>query len=181
MVLCKTYLKTNKDTNHRFPNIKHPPSDNNNLFNTSGYKEHSVSTKCHYYNSELTNIDWTISNHCEPIFLKELCIYKRKKLNGDVEMGRNISTLIKSKQVSSLIQPTMTKKCRDPDIFTIPCTIGKCTFAYAMLDLGASINVMPSIVYRSLKFGDLEPTSVMIQLANISIVHPLGIIKDVMV
>ncbi|RDY12163.1 hypothetical protein CR513_03092, partial [Mucuna pruriens] len=86
----------------------------------------------------------------------ELCTHKRKKLKGDVEIGRNVSTLIKSKQ------PAMPKKCKDPDIFTVSCTIGECTFAYAMLDLGASINVMPSILYRSLKFGDLEPTDVII-------------------
>ncbi|RDX64496.1 hypothetical protein CR513_56945, partial [Mucuna pruriens] len=82
--------------------------------------------------------------------------------------------------VFALIQPALPKKCRDPDTFTIPCTIDEFTFAYAMLDLGVLINVMPSLVYRSLKFGDLEPTSV-IQLANKSIVHPFGILKDVLV
>ncbi|RDX60929.1 hypothetical protein CR513_60888, partial [Mucuna pruriens] len=91
-------------------------------------------------------------------FLKELCTHKKKKLKGDVEMGRNVSALIKSEQVSSLIQPAMPKKCRYLGTFTVPCTISECTFVDAMLDLGASINVMLSSVYRSLKFGDLEPT-----------------------
>ncbi|RDX69448.1 hypothetical protein CR513_51436, partial [Mucuna pruriens] len=54
----------------------------------------------------------------------------------------------------------------DPGIFSVPCTIGECTFADAMLDLGASINVMPASVYRSLNFGDLEPTRMTIELAN---------------
>ncbi|RDX84374.1 hypothetical protein CR513_34593, partial [Mucuna pruriens] len=73
------------------------------------------------------------------------------------------------------------KKCRDPRIFSVPCTIGECTFANAMLDLGASINVMPASIYRSLNFGDLEPTRMTIQLANRSIVQPLGVLKDVLV
>ncbi|RDY05754.1 hypothetical protein CR513_10394, partial [Mucuna pruriens] len=35
-------------------------------------------------------------------FLKELCTHKRNKLKGDIEMGRNVFALIKSKQVSTL-------------------------------------------------------------------------------
>ncbi|RDY05406.1 hypothetical protein CR513_10775, partial [Mucuna pruriens] len=73
------------------------------------------------------------------------------------------------------------KKCRDPGIFFVPCTIGDCTFANAMLDLGASINVMPASTYRSLNFRDLEPTGMTIQLANRSIVQPLGVLEDVLV
>ncbi|RDX71913.1 hypothetical protein CR513_48675, partial [Mucuna pruriens] len=50
-----------------------------------------------------------------------------------------------------------------------------------MLDLGASINVMPTSIYKSLNFGDLEPTRMTIQLANISVVQPLGVLEDVLV
>ncbi|RDX91937.1 hypothetical protein CR513_26005, partial [Mucuna pruriens] len=73
------------------------------------------------------------------------------------------------------------KKCQDPKIFLVPCTIGECTFANAMLDLGASINVMLTSIYKSLNFGDLEPTRMTIQLANRSIVQPLGVLEDVLV
>ncbi|RDX76038.1 hypothetical protein CR513_44010, partial [Mucuna pruriens] len=75
----------------------------------------------------------------------------------------------------------LAKKCRDPGIFSIPCTIGDCTFADAMLDLGASINVMPTLIYKSLNFGDLEPTGMTIQLANRSVVQLLGVLEDVLV
>ncbi|RDX90597.1 hypothetical protein CR513_27524, partial [Mucuna pruriens] len=70
-------------------------------------------------------------------FLKELCMHKRKKMKGGVEMGGVVSKLIKSKEVAALMQQAMPKKCRDPIIFSIPCTIGDCTFVDAMLDLGA--------------------------------------------
>ncbi|RDY07246.1 hypothetical protein CR513_08665, partial [Mucuna pruriens] len=73
------------------------------------------------------------------------------------------------------------KKCRDPGIFSVPCTTGECTFAEAMLDLGASINVMPTSIYRALNLGDLEPTGMTIHLANRSIVQPLGVLEDVLV
>ncbi|RDY11994.1 hypothetical protein CR513_03286, partial [Mucuna pruriens] len=35
-----------------------------------------------------------------------------------------------------------------------------------MFDLGASINVMPTSIYKSLNFSDLEPIRMTIQLAN---------------
>ncbi|RDX73608.1 hypothetical protein CR513_46762, partial [Mucuna pruriens] len=40
---------------------------------------------------------------------------------------------------------------------------------------------MPASIYRSLNFGDLEPTGMTIQLANKSIVQPLGVLEDVLV
>ncbi|RDX95544.1 hypothetical protein CR513_21912, partial [Mucuna pruriens] len=73
------------------------------------------------------------------------------------------------------------KNFTSPRIFSVPCTIGDCTFANTMLDLGASINVMPASTYRSLNFGDLEPTGMTIQLANRSIVQPLGVLEDVLI
>ncbi|RDX89351.1 hypothetical protein CR513_28926, partial [Mucuna pruriens] len=50
-----------------------------------------------------------------------------------------------------------------------------------MLDLGDSINVMPTPIYKSLNFGDLESTGMTIQLANRNVVQPLGILEDVLV
>ncbi|RDX87812.1 hypothetical protein CR513_30674, partial [Mucuna pruriens] len=78
-------------------------------------------------------------------------------------------------------QQALPKKCRDLRIFSLPCTIGDCTFADAMLDLEASINVMPTSIYKSLNFGDLEPTGMTMQLANRSVVQPLGVLEDVLV
>ena len=50
-----------------------------------------------------------------------------------------------------------------------------------MLDLGASINVMPHSVYASLKLGPLKQIRVFIQLADRSNAYPDGVIKDVLV
>ncbi|RDY01454.1 hypothetical protein CR513_15207, partial [Mucuna pruriens] len=66
-------------------------------------------------------------------------------------------------------------------IFSVPCTISECTFVDAMLNLGGSINAMPTSIYKSLNFSDLEPTGMTIQLANRSIVQPLGVLEDVLV
>nr|KYP57400.1 hypothetical protein KK1_003662 [Cajanus cajan] len=50
-----------------------------------------------------------------------------------------------------------------------------------MLDLGASINFMPLSIFNSLSLGPLQPTGVVIQLANKSVAHPTGFIEDVLV
>ena len=50
-----------------------------------------------------------------------------------------------------------------------------------MLDLGASIDVMPTSVYKSLHLGDLKPIGVLIHLANWSVAIPLGVIEDMLV
>ncbi|RDX98690.1 Retrovirus-related Pol polyprotein, partial [Mucuna pruriens] len=98
-------------------------------------------------------------------FLKELCVHKRRKMKGSKEIGGVVSALTRNEEIT-VGAPTLPKKCRDPGIFSVPCTIDECTFADAMLDLGALINVMPTSIYRSLNFGDLEPTRMTIQLAN---------------
>ena len=55
-----------------------------------------------------------------------------------------------SENVSAVIQRKLPPKCKDPGSFTIPCTIGTSRFEQALLDLGASINVMPYSVYLNL-------------------------------
>ncbi|RDY13912.1 hypothetical protein CR513_01092, partial [Mucuna pruriens] len=95
-------------------------------------------------------------------FLKELCVHKRRKMKGSREFGGVVSALTKNEGSTAGISQVLPKKCRDLRIFSVPCTIGECTFVDAMLDLGASINVMPASIYRS-------------------IVHPLGVLKDVLV
>ncbi|RDX74333.1 hypothetical protein CR513_45936, partial [Mucuna pruriens] len=57
-------------------------------------------------------------------FLKELCVHKRRKMKGKggVELSGIVSALTKNEAVigSTLSLP---KKCRDPEIFSVPCTI----------------------------------------------------------
>ncbi|XP_050280900.1 uncharacterized protein LOC126721869 [Quercus robur] len=108
-------------------------------------------------------------------FLKELCTIKRKqKLKGceKVRVGEN---------VSAVIQRKLPAKRKDIGMFTIPCTIGNTQLEKAMLDLGASINVMPYSVYVSLKLGPLNKTGVVIQLVDRSIAYPKGVVEDVLV
>ncbi|XP_074300457.1 uncharacterized protein LOC141631725 [Silene latifolia] len=93
-------------------------------------------------------------------FLKELCTIKRnQKLKGFQKVKVN-------EHVSALFQHKLPPKCSDPDMFTVPCTLGDTTIPNAMLDLGASINVLPYSLYKSLKLGPLVKTGVVIQLVD---------------
>ena len=44
---------------------------------------------------------------------------------------------------SAIIQKSLPQKSKDPGSFTFPDTIGNLTVGKALLDLGASINLMP--------------------------------------
>ena len=83
--------------------------------------------------------------------------------------------------VSAVIQRKLPAKCKDPGMFTIPCTIGNTRLEKAMLDLGASSNVMPYSIYVSLKLRLLNKTGVVIQLADRFITYPKGVVEDVLV
>ncbi|KAM1405285.1 hypothetical protein ACFX2F_000134 [Malus domestica] len=50
-----------------------------------------------------------------------------------------------------------------------------------MLDLGASINVMPYSIYASVNLGELQNDGVIIQLADRSNAYPKGVLDDVLV
>ncbi|XP_070036313.1 uncharacterized protein [Nicotiana tomentosiformis] len=75
----------------------------------------------------------------------------------------------------------MAPKLEDPGAFTIPCTIGGAEFANALCDLGASINLMPYSVFKTLGIGQPRPTSMRLQMAYHTMKRPLGLIEDVLV
>ncbi|CAN6583894.1 unnamed protein product [Malus baccata var. baccata] len=106
-------------------------------------------------------------------FLKELCTTRKRISNKEVVKV--------SENVSAILQRKMPPKCKDPSSFTIPCIIGNNRFENAMLDLGASINVMPYSVYASMNLGELKNDGVIIQLADRSNAYPKGVLEDVLV
>ncbi|KAB2606299.1 S ribonuclease [Pyrus ussuriensis x Pyrus communis] len=106
-------------------------------------------------------------------FLKDLCNTKRRRANKEVVKV--------SENVSAVLQRKLPTKCKDPGSFTIPCLIGHNRFEHAMLDLGASINVMPYSIYASMNLGELKQDGVIIQLADRSNAYPKGVLEDVLV
>ena len=69
----------------------------------------------------------------------------------------------------------------DPGSFTIECTIGDYFVENALCDLGASINLMPLSFYNKMKIGQMKPTSITLQMADISVSRPVGVVEDILV
>ncbi|XP_071924916.1 uncharacterized protein [Coffea arabica] len=80
-----------------------------------------------------------------------------------------------------MLQRKLPPKCGDPSMFTIPCKIGGASIRKAMLDLGASINVMSKTIYTSLNLGPLKGTGIIIQLADRTNGYPERLVEDVLV
>jgi hypothetical protein len=59
--------------------------------------------------------------------------------------------------------------------------IGNHKLEKAMLDLGASINVMALSIYKDLNLASLKETKVIIQLADRSNSYLEGVVKDVLI
>jgi hypothetical protein len=51
----------------------------------------------------------------------------------------------------------------------------------ALLDLGASVNLLLFSVYLQLRLGELKPISVTLQLTDRSVRKPRGVVEDVLV
>ena len=86
-----------------------------------------------------------------------------------------------NKNVSAVLQRKLPPKLEDPGSFNIPINIGDKTVGRAMLDLGASINVMPYSVYQALGLEGIKKTSIRLELADHSIKYPRGIVEDILV
>ena len=106
-------------------------------------------------------------------FLKDLCTVKRK-------LGVNKEAFM-TEQSTSLIQNNFPLKYKDLESPTISIVVGNSKLGHALVDLGASVNLLPYSVYVELGLGELEPANITLQLADRSVKIPRGIVKDVLV
>ncbi|KAM7528606.1 hypothetical protein LguiB_032016 [Lonicera macranthoides] len=106
-------------------------------------------------------------------FLKDLVTQKRRT---------NVpKKAFLAEQASSIIQYRIPVKYKDPGCPTISCKIGDNHIERALVDLGASVNLLPYSVYVQLHLGELKPTPMTIQLADRSVKIPRGVIEDVLI
>ncbi|KHN42793.1 hypothetical protein glysoja_045114, partial [Glycine soja] len=106
-------------------------------------------------------------------FLKDLLTKKGKYIHSD--------NIVVEGNYNTIIQRILPPKHKDPGSVTIPCLIGVVLVGKALIDLGASITLMPLSMCR--RIGELEimPTRMTLQLADRSITRPYGMVEDVLV
>ena len=106
-------------------------------------------------------------------FLKDLCT---------VKMCLNVNKkAFPTEQVSAIIECKTLVKYKDPGCPTISVNIGGISVEKALLDLGASVNLLPYSMYKQLGLGELKPTSITLSLADRSIKIPKETIEDVLI
>ncbi|XP_070018034.1 uncharacterized protein [Nicotiana sylvestris] len=94
---------------------------------------------------------------------------------------QDLATVTLTQTCSAVVTRPVAEKLSDPGSFTIPCTIGNFAFAKALYDLGASINLMPLVIYKRLGIGRARPTSMLLQLADRTVKRPFGFLDDVLI
>ena len=106
-------------------------------------------------------------------FLKDLCTVKRC-------LNVNKKAFL-TEQVSAIIECKTPVKYKDLGCPTISVNIGSTCVQKALLDLGASVNLLPFSMYKQLGLGELKPTTITLSLADWSIKIPKGTVEDVLI
>ncbi|KAL6340629.1 hypothetical protein AAG906_010537 [Vitis piasezkii] len=129
-----------------------------------------------------------MKNHMPPPFPQAL--HSKKGINNASEILEvlrqvkvNIPLLDMIKQVltyAKFMKDLCTIK-RGSGCPTISVMIGGVFVEKALLDLGASVNLLPYSIYKQLGLGELKPTSITLSLADRSVKIPRGMIEDVLV
>jgi hypothetical protein len=70
-------------------------------------------------------------------------------------------------------------KYADPGNPIVTFQIQGCSFPNTLVDFGAAINILTMETYNTLGFDSFEPTAIMLQLADRSIVQPVGTLHDI--
>ena len=106
-------------------------------------------------------------------FLKNLCI-KKKTINFLKKIFLTIS-------VSSYLSSHMPVKYKDPRSPTISCVIREIIIDRALLDLGASVNILWYSIYKKLGTEELKPLEIILQLVDRSVRVPKRVMEDVLI
>ncbi|GJU58921.1 reverse transcriptase domain-containing protein [Tanacetum coccineum] len=102
-----------------------------------------------------------------------------KALIGNKEKLSEMARTPLNEHCSVVILNKLPKKLGDPGKFLIPCDFPGMDECLALADLGASINLKPLSVWKTLSLPELTPTCMTLELADHSISQPIGIAEDV--
>nr|GEZ53827.1 hypothetical protein [Tanacetum cinerariifolium] len=108
-------------------------------------------------------------------FLKDLCTQKRK-LKATLP-----KTIDLTEHVSAVLSSSLPPKFKDPGAPLILVMVGNIAIKKALLDLGASINIILASLADKYDLGTLRKTDTIISLADRSTKIPRGIFEDVIV
>jgi hypothetical protein len=82
---------------------------------------------------------------------------------------------------SDPILDKLRNKLSGPALPIVLCILGPFKVHHALYDWGASMNILPKMVYECLDEDPLIPTPHQLRLADSAIMQPYGIAKDVLI
>ncbi|KAD5961340.1 hypothetical protein E3N88_12813 [Mikania micrantha] len=104
-------------------------------------------------------------------YLKEMCTQKRNhKVPKKVDLTENVSAV-----VTGILPP----KLQDSGTPMMPIQVGDFKIQRALLDLGASVSILPGSLYDQYDFGPLQRADTTVVLADLTSKLPRGIVSDV--
>ncbi|GJS06766.1 hypothetical protein Tco_0363562 [Tanacetum coccineum] len=115
---------------------------------------------------------------------RQMTIPFLSRLNGyycDEKKGSYGPQFLKAYSEASHINNSIPRKEKDLGSFTLPCFINNVCFNNALVDLGASVSVMPFSTYLNLELGELAHTKLTVELADRTVKYPKGIAENVLV
>ncbi|GJV08479.1 hypothetical protein Tco_1346135 [Tanacetum coccineum] len=115
------------------------------------------------------------SQHRSIIF--ETALFPRRLQNYCCDDWRKAQDV----KILEVYDHTLPQKEKDTGSFTLPYFIHNVCFDKALVDLGASVSVMPFSTYTNLGLGILSHTRLTIEVADRTIKQPRGIAENVLV
>nr|GEW17189.1 reverse transcriptase domain-containing protein [Tanacetum cinerariifolium] len=106
-------------------------------------------------------------------FLKDLVSYKSK-------MEKIVAAFL-NEECSTIVQNKLPSKLGDPRSFLILCTLANLVECLALVDLGASISLIPYLFYVSLFENTLKYTRMSILLANHTYQYLMGVAENILI
>ncbi|XP_020575046.1 uncharacterized protein LOC110021057 [Phalaenopsis equestris] len=100
-------------------------------------------------------------------FMKD--ILNKKRNFGEFE------TVALSEECNAIIQKKLPRKLMDRESFIISCATGEKFYGKALCDLCVSINLMRLPIFKKPGLGDVDLTTITLQLADQSITYLRGL------
>ncbi|GJR96190.1 putative ribonuclease H-like domain-containing protein [Tanacetum coccineum] len=131
------------------------------------------------YQERMQSIEYTLSK-----FMTESAKRHEENSNLSKEIRASTDAAIQNQRASIKtleIQIGQMSKEKDLGSFTLPCFINNVCFDNALVELGASVSVMPLSTYLNLGLGELAHTKLIVELVDRTVKYPKGITENVLV
>nr|GEW56058.1 reverse transcriptase domain-containing protein [Tanacetum cinerariifolium] len=130
---------------------------------------------------EFQSPSWQLLHFADALILMPKFASTLKALIGNKEKLSEMARTPLNEHCSVVLLKKLPEKLGDPGKFLIPCDFPGMTACLALVDLDASINLMPFFVWKRLPLPDLTPTCMTLKLANRLISRSVRVAEDVYV